>query len=169
MIVHADTLLSLKKCADTKDSLIRLLCYDNVMQTIDVEKTQNLERPNDILAVRATEPSLSLGNNTPLRPVNKHIVAKSSSKEEKFGDEHIKKTDNDSNIDSVNFLIEKVRKDNHEKWLITFSNSQVWKQTDSSYLSLHEGDNVIISKGLLGAFYLKKVGQSKQIKVKRKK
>ncbi len=166
---QADTLSELHKCAGTKDSLVRLMCYDTLVKSLNSAQT-TLSAP---VAVRATEPH---STPAPLRPVNEQVKVQkqpeaSISKEDSFGEEHIEKSAEvlAQEIDQVVFTVESTSKDARKKWRINFTNGQVWHQTDGQYIKLSEGDEVELSKGVLGVIYLKKVGQNKKIRVKRKK
>jgi len=162
--VQADTLTELQQCAATKDSLVRLVCYDNVMKSLNTGVSSHTATSNK---VRPTQPAVT-GQATPYRPTTTQtvVIQQPKSKEDSFGQEDKQKKDE---LDKVNFVIKSVKKDVRNKWLITFENGQVWQQTESGYLKLSAGDKVELSKGMLSAIYLKKPDSNKRIKVKRKK
>lgn len=169
--IQADTLSELHKCANTKDSLVRLMCYDTLVKSLNSgQATLAKSAP---VAVRATE-----ANSTPapLRPTTEIVKVQkqpesTASKEDSFGEEHIEKSKEmlAQEIEQVVFTVQSTSKDARKKWRINFTNGQVWHQTDGQYIKLSEGDEVELSKGVLGVIYLKKVGQNKKIRVKRKK
>lgn len=50
---------------------------------------------------------------------------------------------------------------------ITLENEQVWRQADLESFSVQAGDSIEIKAGALGAYYLRRVGQGRTIRVKR--
>ncbi|MDO6446751.1 hypothetical protein Q4493_13285 [Colwellia sp. 1_MG-2023] len=163
--VHADTLVDLKKCAENKDSLERLECYDNVVKWLDSHVSS---KPTDSL--RVTEPK---DHTTPvaIRPSQaKPVVVQQPQKQKQvddFGGEHLKK-DKES-IEEVFFTVKSVKRVRQNKLVVTFKNGQVWYQTDDNFLKVLPGDRVKLSKGMLGVIYLKTENQNRRIKVKRRK
>ena len=173
---YADTLEELQECAKTKDSLVRLVCYDNAVKSLNnnllSQSLASLETDKAVLEVRATEPNFSNNKAVALRPVNAKpiVVQQTASKEDAFGKEHIKKSKEEiSAISSVMLTVKSVSETLRKKKIITFENGQIWEQSDDSYIKLLTGDEVTLSKGMLGVVYLKKTTQNRKIKVKRKK
>jgi hypothetical protein len=164
--VQADPLTDLQKCADIKDSLKRLVCYDNLAKSL---KHKRSTKP--AVAVRVTEPKKHPADIVAARPSQaKPIVVKQPQKQntvDDFGGEHLKKPK--ESIDEVFFTVKSVKKVMHNKLVITFENGQVWNQTDDNYLKVLPGDRVKLSKGMLGVIYLKTEKQNRRIKVKRRK
>ena len=79
----ADTLTDLKECSNTKDSLVRLVCYDKVVQSLNTGvKTSNLP-------LRKVSPKSSAVRPTVSSP---RAVVQSKTKEERFGEEHLTKS-----------------------------------------------------------------------------
>ncbi len=72
-------------------------------------------------------------------------------------------------LTSISATVATLSKTVHGQWKMTFENGQKWLQKDSTKLSLKVGQQVVISKGALGAIYLKKANSNKRIKVKRLK
>ena len=88
-----------------------------------------------------------------------------------FAKEHVEKSAEEkaNEITSITLTISKLNKSPYGKWNINFSNGQKWKQKDSARLRLKEGDIVVLTKGILGSFFLQKENTTKRIKVKRLK
>jgi hypothetical protein len=162
--VQADTLTDLQKCAETKDSLERLVCYDNLVKSLNNSVT--VKAP---VAIRPTEPKSPNTNTVALRPtVRKPVVVEQKhTNEAEFGEEHLVKPE--ESINEVFFTVKSVKKIVHNKLSITFENGQVWKQSDDNYIKILPGDRVKLSKGMLGVVYLKTENQNRRIKVKRRK
>jgi hypothetical protein len=154
----ADTLGKLVKCSNTKDSLVRLVCYDNVVKSLNSSNSVNL--PEVTASAVAESPKVSVNQ--------KPGVMKS---DDSFGSEHLiaKNKSKNKGLTQVAFTIKTAEKTLRKKWKVTFENGQVWEQTDSGYIKLSAGNKVELSKGMLGVFYLKKTDQNKKIRVKRQK
>ena len=163
---QADTLTDLKKCADNKDSLERLVCYDNIVKSL-----KDKAAPNAPVAIRTTEPKDPINKTVATRPsVTKPIVVQQQQKqiyENEFGEEHLNKPE--ESIDEVFFTVKSVRQTGRNKLSITFENGQVWHQSDDNYIKITPGNRVKLTKGMLGVIYLKTENQKRRIKVKRKK
>lgn len=143
----------LAQCAQVTDSLARLVCYDDLVKTTSL--------PN----VSEKAPTVAV-------PKAKAVpVAPALSKEERFGAEHLKKTNVTEADLQVVFVVDKLKKDQYGKWRFTFKNGQQWKQTDDDYFQVKVGEKVLLKKGFMGAIYLKKTDPSsnRKVRVKRMK
>ena len=150
MSVTAGTLnTEFAKCSQVKDSLARLVCFDDLAKTVSVSSVPNEQHSESKLAVKK--------------------VAPVASKDASFGAEHLKKTNVSEEDLQVVFVVAKLTKNQFSKWFVTFENGQQWKQTDSVYFKLKVGESVILKKGALGAVYLKKNDpeSNRKIRVKR--
>jgi hypothetical protein len=88
-----------------------------------------------------------------------------------FSKEHIKNTSEEEaeEIKSITLTISTLSKTIRGQWKITFENGQKWQQKDTARLKLTQGDTVVITKGMFGVVYMKKLNKNKRIKVKRLK
>jgi hypothetical protein len=50
---------------------------------------------------------------------------------------------------------------------ISLANGQVWRQTEATSFSVKAGDKVRIKAGMMGAYYLRREGDGRTIRVKR--
>lgn len=167
--VQADILTDIKKCADNKDSIERLVCYDNIANSL-----KSITTPNAPVVIRKVEPQASKNSIVAARPsvaktivVQQQLQKQKQINEEEFGEEHLNKSED--SIDEVFFTVKSVRKVGHNKLSITFENGQVWQQSDNNYIKISSGGRVKLSKGMLGVIYLKTENQKRRIKVKRRK
>jgi hypothetical protein len=162
--VQASSLNDLKKCAATKDSLERLVCYDNFVKLLN----SNVDTKAPVI-VRATEPKDTKSDVVALRPsaAKPEVVQQKKKNVDEFGEEHLVKPE--ESINEVFFTVKSVKKIVHNKLSITFENGQVWKQSDDNYIKILPGDRVKLTKGMLGVIYLKTENQNRRIKVKRRK
>ena len=145
----------LVKCTKVEDSLARLVCFDR-------------------LAKHSVMPVNSIVNSNDVEPDAKPkiLAAVKVSKADSFGAEHIRKShDVEKEASKIVFEIMSLQKDPYGKYRFTFKNGQQWKQTDSNHLSVKVGESVMLKKGFLGAFYLKKNDEdvNRKIRVKRLK
>lgn len=145
----------MNKCSKVDNSLKRLVCYDKLNQRAqgyaDSQLPSNLQAP-----ARQYQPAEVANNDASLGRQHQ------ASPESNFG---IRAPIED--IDSLSASVAKVEKDRRGRMTITLDNGQEWKQTDDEYLGLKPGDSVVIEKGMLGSFLLRKSGSSKPIRVSR--
>lgn len=159
---HASSSLEaqIKKCADERDSLARLVCYDKIGKGIASTATRATLSSDSQVQQQAVAVAQSKA------PV---AVAKVTTKEDAFGKEHLKKSAEEINndISEIKLTVKSISKNVYDKMTVTFTNGQKWKQTDSVKYRLSAGNEVSLKKGTLGTVYLSKSGTSKTMKVKR--
>ena len=163
----ADSTENLLKCAEKKDSLVRLLCYDDIAKGLvksEVASTYN------------AVPSGSIASNSVVNKVPKANMSSVQkppvlSQENQFGSEGLtsKNKQSTEELSQLVTTIKSIKKTVYEQWNIVFDNDQVWKQVGSDYIRLAVGDEVVVSKGALGSYKLKKAGSNRSIRVKRSK
>ncbi|WP_258808196.1 type VI secretion protein [Pseudidiomarina sp. CB1] len=136
------TLEQLRTCAAIENPLKRLVCYDKVAAGEGVE-----------IAVAET---------------NKQAPAKkSNARQEPADDFGLPAQESNEDSDTIYVAIDKTEKDPYGKWIIYFTNGQVWKQTDSQTFQLPLDGNYAIERGLLNGYFLGREGVNKRIKVRR--
>ncbi|GGI91610.1 hypothetical protein GCM10007978_31530 [Shewanella hanedai] len=135
----------LSACASITDELNRLTCFDALAQTV---KTQAPITP----AVVATATVAA-------KPVSANV-------EEEFG--NLRKAKADA-IDKIYLEIASITKDPYGALKITFTNGQIWKQTDGRRYKLKVDQTVFIEKAALGSFVLGSDDRNTTIRVKRLK
>lgn len=81
-----------------------------------------------------------------------------------FGLEH--KDPNAGGASELRAVVAGIKKSVLGRMVLTLDNGQVWQQNDSKTLLLHVGDDILIERGALSAFYLSSDG-SKRISVSR--
>jgi len=143
----------LSVCAELKNDVKRLACYDKL-----VRKKHHLKEAKDEISAVRTVPEVA----------PKVTAAKASVAEKEFGIEHkISRTEDAP--DSMTATVTSVKKNAYGKLRITLDNGQKWIQSDSGKLKLKKGEQVVITRASLGSFKLNRVGKKKAIKVKRQK
>ncbi|EKE75860.1 hypothetical protein [Gallaecimonas xiamenensis] len=139
----------LAQCAQLSDNGLRLACFDALAKQAKADP-----------AMAATPAS----NESLRRPA---VVAKTEDKAASFGMEQ--KVQRETQLEQLTAIVTKVDKNPYGKLVIVLDNGQIWKQSDSNYLSLKNGDKVVLDKGALGSIYLSTEGSNRNIRVSRSK
>ncbi len=140
----------LAQCASLTDKLDRLICYDELAAKFTHAKVTHAEA-----AVVAAAP---VAKNVQADPVAD------------FGADNLESTiqaSKKNEVAKIFLTISEVGKDPYGALKISFSNGQVWKQTDSRNFRLESGQKVYIEKAALGSFLLGTEGRNSTIRVKR--
>ncbi|EKT4487587.1 MULTISPECIES: hypothetical protein [Shewanella] len=140
----------LAQCASLSDKLDRLICYDELAAKVTHAKVT----PTEAAVVAAA-------------PVAKSVQADPVAD---FGADNLESTiqaSKKNEVAKIFLTISKVGKDPYGALKISFSNGQVWKQTDSRNFRLESGQKVYIEKAALGSFLLGTEGRNSTIRVKR--
>lgn len=157
-------------CKAEADSLKRLVCYDNVANKItsEIPETQakvaapaqpeSIAQPKQAVAVAPT-----VVESTPKVTA---MPPSPSKAEDTFGNEY--KPGREERLDEVKLEIAEAKLNSSKKWLVTFTNGQRWQaQEAKSNVRFKAGDIVIIKRGAWSAFYMKKEGSNRKVRVKR--
>jgi hypothetical protein len=92
---------------------------------------------------------------------DKAIVIESSD----FGIEY--RNINEGKATEVKALISSIKKAAHGELIINLDNNQQWRQINSKRMVLKANDTIVITRGALNSFSLKKYGTNRSIGVKR--
>jgi len=157
---------SLESCAAIENPVERLACYDTLAGRLpgDMPKASDTA-PNvvDPVASKADVIVPAAPAVTPTDPA----VEPTPDAEAIFGLEHKQKPE-EGRPDELRLKWAEKKKDAYGKWNILLENGQVWRQTDSTRFSFKNSEQwVVISRGLLGSFFLGEPEGHKQIRVKR--
>ena len=166
----ADLSTQLLACSEQSDSLKRLVCFDAIASKVkagggDVKSGQS----TPVKTAAQTAPVNAVAVTPTPAAVEKTHAAQTTrqSAEDIFGKESLKKLDV---VDEVRFVVKSASLSLRKKWRFTFENGQKWEQKDSDKFAKFEaGDEVIIKRGVMNAFYLKKPDANRTIRVKRVK
>lgn len=149
----------LTQCAATADKLDRLICYDKLAESVKgvtpaLASTQvapatvaTVVAPTAV-AVAATAPQAAAAN----------IV-------DDFGMEAKRVQEN--TVDKIYLEVQSITEDPYGAIKVTFTNGQVWKQTDGRKFSLKQGEKVYIEKAALGSFLMGTDNRNAKTRVKR--
>ncbi|WP_108945303.1 hypothetical protein [Shewanella halifaxensis] len=141
----------LTQCAAIQDKLDRLICYDKISSSLS--SPTKINSTTQTIAVAAPTTAAVAVNNE-------------NSVEDSFG--KVKKAEEDE-VSKIYFKVNKVSKDAYGALKVTFSNGQVWKQTDSRKYKIKPEQDVFIEKAALGSFLLGSDDRNTTIRVKRLK
>lgn len=154
---QAETLAeAVEKCRLVGNSLKRLVCYDQLAQRANTLEDSDLaEFYNNRPVYREVEVPAGSQGQTPAVQANEQNSS--------FG--LIKR--NSDELSEITAVVGKVEESLRGKLIITLADGQVWRQTGNEDVKIKAGQTVTISRGMLGAFYLKKQGTKRRIRVKR--
>lgn len=173
---HASELVSdLKTCATKSDSLERLVCYDQVAKSLSSSTTVKAVEEKVVTApIKApmqTAAPTKTAKTAPKNETTPKIAPQTTPEfnaEDSFGVE--RKYVQEKQTNQVRFVIKSVSKSLRGKYKFKFENGQMWEQKDTDkYGKFKAGETVIIKRGVLDAFYLKKPDANRTIRVKRVK
>ena len=160
--------LSLESCAAIEDPVERLACYDTLAGRLpaDTGKASGIAPSAvDPVAPKADVIVPAAPAVTPTVPA----VEPTPDAEAIFGLEHKQKPE-EERPDELQLKWTKKKKDAYGKWIIILENGQVWRQTDSTRFSFTNSEQwVVISRGVLGSFFLGEPERKVRIRVKRVK
>jgi hypothetical protein len=150
----------LAACADMSDPGLRATCNDRVMSTS--ASTQAVDPKTSAGAVSAPS-ATALSPGLPQKDLAKDYIIQPAQIQSRpltsqFGQESLppaKRPDIQRNsVDSISAIIVALRRNGFGKTRVCLDNGQVWSQTENEFMQIKVGDNVVIRKGLLGAYFL---------------
>lgn len=153
---------AMEKCRLVSNSLKRLVCYDQLAQRAgSMEDSEVKEFMAQRPVVRPLPNAGGDDQTLPPAPVTKP--------QSSFGLERQIKRENNEQESEIVAVVGAVKTNRNYKLVITMEDGMVWTQTDTNKIQLKSGDTVVISRGLLNSFLLKKRGSKKSIRVRRNK
>jgi hypothetical protein len=179
-VMASDTSLinNLKTCAVIKKEAVRLQCFDDLTNKADVnnykeELTINQGSESEINSSEIYSSEVDKANALVAKSklVDTQARALTAEQIDDFSKEQVKKTPQQiaDQVNTIELTISKLSKSVRGQWQIYFTNGQHWQQKDNINLRLKVGDQVKLTKGGLGAVFLKKHDINKRIKVRRLK
>ncbi|MEL4281424.1 MULTISPECIES: hypothetical protein [Shewanella] len=152
----------LTQCAGITDKLERLVCYDNLAASIQVTTvTNNTTAP--IAVAPVVTPAAAPAAVATAAPV----AAATTNVEDNFGME-VKRVQ-ENTTDKIYLDVESIAEDAYGALKVTFTNGQVWKQTENRKFNLKVGEKVFIEKAALGSFLMGTESRNAKVRVKRLK
>ncbi|MCL1122670.1 hypothetical protein N7V09_04550 [Shewanella seohaensis] len=152
---YATTEQQLTECSVIPDKLDRLICYDNLAASIQGASAQ--------ISVKAIAP---VAVAVPTAAVST-TAASTAKVENEFG--IAPKPVQEDIVDKIYLDVESIAEDAYGALKITFTNGQVWKQTENRKFNLKVGEKVFIEKAALGSFLMGTESRNAKVRVKRLK
>ncbi|GGA64415.1 hypothetical protein GCM10011369_02210 [Neiella marina] len=162
-------------CASVKNDQQRLLCYDRIgarygltaaTTTISEDSLGPSEQSSELAAAMVpaeqSQAAAMVSGHVDAEPV----VTVDSSPEEQFGLEQQIIKQEVKKLEAITGIVTAVSKDAYGKLTLGLDNEQRWK-LQSKGPRISKGDTVIIERGTLGSFYLRKEGSSRTSRAKR--
>lgn len=138
---------AVKQCAQTQNSLQRLVCFDRIAARLQDYSDEVLPE-----AVQRQTPTI----------VPPKAVANAETKVADFGRAEVVEDTLIARVASLSY-------DRNDYFTVTLNNGQVWRQTEVSRIKISEGDKVTIEQGVFGSFILKSEASNRTARVKRVK
>jgi hypothetical protein len=157
---------SLESCAAVDNPDERLACYD----ALAGRSPDDTAKASDIAPSAVDPVAPKTGITVPSAPAvtpTVPAVEQTPEAEAIFGLEHKQKPE-EERPDELQVKWTRKMKDAHGKWIIALENGQVWRQTDSRRFNFKNPEQwVVISRGVLGSFFLGEPERNGGIRVKR--
>lgn len=149
----------LTQCAATADKLDRLICYDKLAESVKADTISTQAIPATVATVAVPTTAAAIVATAPQAPAAK--IA------DDFGMEAKRVQEN--TVDKIYLEIQSIAEDAYGDIKVTFTNGQVWKQTDGRKYSVKQGETVYIEKAALGSFLMGTDDRNAKVRVKRLK
>ncbi|GCF89869.1 hypothetical protein [Shewanella sp. M-Br] len=149
----------LTQCAATSDKLDRLICYDKLAESVKADTISTQAIPATVAIVAVPTTAAAIVATAPQAPAAK--IA------DNFGMEAKRVQEN--TVDKIYLEIQSIAEDAYGDIKVTFTNGQVWKQTDGRKYNVKQGETVYIEKAALGSFLMGTDDRNAKVRVKRLK
>ncbi len=149
----------LTQCAATADKLDRLICYDKLAESVKgvTPALASTQVAPATVATVAAPTAVAVAATAPQAPAA-NIV-------DDFGMEAKRVQEN--TVDKIYLEVQSITEDPYGAIKVTFTNGQVWKQTDGRKFNLKQGEKVYIEKAALGSFLMGTDERNAKARVKR--
>jgi len=159
---------SLERCAAIDDPVERFACYDKLAGRSPAETTKASGTAPGVVDPAAHKADVVVPAAPAVTPTAP-AVEPTPDAEAIFGLEHKQKSE-EKRPDELQLKWTKKKKDAYGKWIITLENGQVWRQTDGRRFIFGNSEHwVVISRGVLGSFFMGEPERNGGIRVKRVK
>jgi hypothetical protein len=166
-----------RQCAQQKDSLQRLVCYDRIFLADEASPVAAAAAPAAVAAPVAAAPAavvapVAVAPAAVAAPAAAAVVAapKPAAVAPALGDESLKKNKKDvvEAPKSMEARVTAVRETRPQLFRMTLENGQIWQQMESSSLfHVKNGDSVRIEKGSMGSYRMSLTKGSGWVRVTR--
>jgi len=139
-------------CANVKSEKQRLQCFDNYI-------VQNKTLPSDKISSK-THTTTPVESVTPDAQSEEKLITS-------FGQAH-RYTNKEREFDEMESIVKSAKRNLHKKWKIELENGQIWiEKGGDKRAKFSQGDSVVIVRGVMNSFQLKKIGTKRRIRVRR--
>jgi len=146
LVTAANLTADLVQCANMKSEKQRLQCFDDY---IDNNSTKIADDITIVSEPKATK------------------IKDKAELVSSFGQAH-RYSNKEREFDEMTSRVKSARKNLHKKWEIELENGQVWVEKGGDRRAkFSEGDPIVITRGIMNSFKLKKVGTKRRIRVNR--
>lgn len=156
---------AIKQCAQTTNSLQRLVCFDRIASRIqdysdDVLPAQRVAQSAVSVPRPAVSASANPSTNTASPADKADLPFTPNNQVDDFGRVELAN-------DTLSATVTAVTTDRNDYFTITINNGQKWRQTEVSRLNIEVGDRIEIEEGLFGSFILTSESSNRTARVKR--
>ena len=142
------------KCSKIELNADRLNCFDLMSNKL-----------NRKLAVKTSKKITTIKNNTASQSIP---IKKKESIVDEFGSSHLK-INKAKTSDAITLTLLKTKQNPRKELILFFENGQVWQQKGHEYFKVKPGDSLKLTKGSLGAIYMKKDNKDSKRKIRVKR
>tara|TARA_R110000787_G_scaffold152335_4_gene266206 strand:+ start:234 stop:752 length:519 start_codon:yes stop_codon:yes gene_type:complete len=140
------------KCTNIKNDKQRLQCFDHYV----VKNTALVQEKITPAAVTAIEKKSA----TTAIESDKSLISS-------FGQAH-RYSNKEREFDEMTSIVKSAKRNLHKKWKIELENGQIWIEKGGDKLAkFSAGDSIVIVRGIMNTFQLKKVGTKRRVRVRR--
>ena len=153
-------------CRTIDNNNERLACYDKLaksLMTTPSTATQSKNKPT--VNAKVSDKKLA-ATSKQIKSTTKIATAKIAKTKTQLTESFGQRAKKVVMPESVEFTVKLAKLSIRKKWQLTFENGQVWHASEVG-LRLKAGTKVIIKRGALNSFLLKKKGSNRSIRVKR--
>ncbi|NRB25495.1 hypothetical protein [Shewanella sp.] len=161
----------LLSCSAEADKLERLICYDQIAASVNSAPNATSSISTSTATVTTAVTATSVAAASQAQSVTAIPSTLATKIEAEFGNQNLKQTKEEAKqeITKIYMEITSISKDVYGALKISFSNGQVWKQSESRHYKVKEGQTVFIEKAALGSFILGTDDRNSTIRIKRLK
>ncbi|MDT0595490.1 hypothetical protein [Glaciecola petra] len=154
-----------EKCVSVDNDIARLLCYDTLFGRGPAKEpklvNQKTDKPESLASQKPLAPITDKAAPPPKEPL------KTTSVEESFGEEQLKKDKVDEGPTEIKATVSTITENSRGLRTFTLVNGQKWREKESSRLKIKVGQEVTLKKGSFSAYFMKKEGSNRTIRVRR--
>lgn len=151
VLFSATSWAGLEQCQQLNEQQERLACSEKLLKAYE---SYFVSKGLPLLS--AQQPSKEV----------KELAAKQA--KDDFGREQQKLAEKKKELETLEATVKQVKKNAYGKLTLTLDNQQIWKLTDKGP-RIKKGDAIVIERGTLGSFFIKKAGTSRKARAKRVK